>query len=198
MTKTGRLTAKQLRNFVDDYSAIFTEWRSIGGYAFVRSDGPFRQSVGFESLLSGAYRPMNAISTTVGPEAVLHHQFLDVKHREVQPREHSRMRDRVARAMDEQFEPSIRSPLEPIKVLALCEHRAVGKIRDASGLAVANAYLGNVQRSFYWLERIRSVFESIEGEPAAWQRELVDFGKQLRDALVEGTAENFLENWPNT
>ncbi|MBT3200821.1 MAG: hypothetical protein HN350_13000 [Phycisphaerales bacterium] len=189
------MTKKQLQVYVADYAHVFpaSEWTPVEGCAFIRTSGPVQQYVGFENLRSGAYRPVMMISTTAGPKRVVHAQDLDIKHREVFPREHDRMRDSVMQAMKEQFKPLIHNPLDPEEVLILCEREAPGKINDCSGLAAINAYLGHTDRALQWCDRLEIAQEELGRELADWERKLIKFGYRLREAIGRGDERSFLE-----
>ena len=186
------LTRTKLRKLVLDYTEAFSGWESVIGLAFARCSGPIRQMVDFQNLRSGDYRPSMTISTTVGPKRGLRHQFLDIQHMEISPREHSEKLDEIIRAMREQFVPSIVTPLNVEEILALCERDAPGKLNDRVGLASVHAYLGNFDRALEYSEQAEIAFKKWDIEPGEWMIELNDFIQCLKRAIAEGTSQELL------
>jgi hypothetical protein len=74
-----RMTRKQLKEVVSDYAETFGGWSLLDGTAFVREQGPVRQTVWFEALRTGAYRPSCGISAVALPIVRMLPQMLDVR-----------------------------------------------------------------------------------------------------------------------
>ena len=140
-----RLTKAQLIGYFNDYRSEFPDWAVEHEVVLVRALGPIRQHIAFERLSIGAYRPMCSIHV-IGPPggAQLLPRFLDVKHREVSPRQHAAMWRPVLKAMEEQFVPPVRKPLELAEVLALAEDNVmrygIGSVNCLCALATLNAH----------------------------------------------------------
>lgn len=179
-TRTPPMTAKRLHEFVKAYAPSFPDWSLVNDEYFIRFEGPVAQVVGFEALRSGAYRPANGIRILVAPKAAMLLQFLDIKHRETFATEHEQKMNRVIEAMENQFHPSIRRPLNPKEVLELCEASASEKVNDAYALSALNASCGNRERAIEWLNVLSRLTEQSEQELFDWEQEYMGFGKRLR------------------
>ena len=77
------------------------------------------------------------------------HQFLDVKHRQLLPRQHPVMWKSVVVAMEEQFRPSIRKPLDLREIKGLCEQSRQGQPPTTCGCLPIHAYLGEKQQALF-------------------------------------------------
>jgi len=188
-----QLTKTELRKCVQAYSALFPGWTPLGGIGFMRVSGPVAQKIWLEALSYGAYRPASGVSILVARSAGMLHQFLDVKHREVLPAEHDAMFDRMCRAMQEQFVPSITAPLEVNEVCRLCEERAVERIGDARSLAALHAYLGNTEAANKWLDEVARL-ASEKSELYDYDKERMAAADQIKVAMSHGTVMELLED----
>lgn len=188
------MTAKRLHQFVKSYETAFADWELVNDEYFIRFEGPVAQVVGFEGLRSGAYRPVSGIRVLVAPHAAMHHQFLDIRNREIFATEHEEKKQRVIEAMEEQFSPSIRRSLDPSEVLQLCESAATERTSDAYALSALNAACGNRARAIYWLDVLSRLTEKSGDELFEWERENMEFGNELRRHLKEGSETTFLNN----
>ncbi len=158
----------------------------------MRISGPIAQQVWFENLRSGAYRPATAISILVAKGASLMHQFLDVRHREVLPREHDAEFEGVCNAMREQFVPSIISPLDANEVCRLCEERAGERLNDAHSLAALNAYLGNIDSAKKWIETLKRLMKD-RSDLEEWEKDRVNAANALQQAIENGNVRSLLD-----
>ncbi|AQT68254.1 hypothetical protein STSP2_01410 [Anaerohalosphaera lusitana] len=136
------LTKKQLKEIVECYAAEFPDWEIVDGDRLVRSLGPVLQQIGFQGLSYQAYRPMGVIRALPYPSVKMLPQFLDIKHDVIDMRAHPRKWRSAIAAMEEQFVPPIRQPLNLREVMRLCEQTAREKTNDLCMLAILNAYLG--------------------------------------------------------
>lgn len=187
------MTKTELREYVDSYKDLFTDWTKIEGEGYVRVCGPFAQPVWFENLRSGAYRPASAVSILVAKGTAMLHQFLDIRHREVLPREHKAMLPKVRTAMLEQFVPRIGLALEEQQVLAACEQNAGERLNDALAIGSLHAYFGNDSIAVKWLNVIARLTND-RSDLEDWERERLADSKALANALEMGQAKEYLES----
>lgn len=193
-----RLTRAQLIEYFNVYRDAFPDWDVEHRVVLTRSLGPVKQFIALESLRSGAYRPSNSIDI-VGPAdgSQILFMYLDVKHREVFPREHETKAPLVIKAMEEQFVPRVREPLDLRCVLQFAEEwHAGGEVGNAngfSGLATLNAYIGNRDRALWWCDRFDVLLASIGREPADWEERKAAYVERLREAIEVGHEQVFLQ-----
>jgi hypothetical protein len=196
------MTKKELLKYFKDYREAFPDWTVKDDVVLVRSTGPVEQQIGFENLRAGAYRPSCSVRILCAPPytAILL-RWLDIKHRQILPREHSSKFTSVVNAMEEQFVPAIRRPLDTEEVLQLGEEEAVrdriDNINHSIGLAALNAYLGRTERALSWCNRVREQLAD-RGRPLAdWETKQADFGEGLREAINSNRETSFLQGMMN-
>jgi len=193
--KIKPMTKTQLVEYFRVYRDAFPDWRVEHDVVLVRSNGPIKQHIAFEALRAGSYRPSCSIQVLVAPEVRLLTRFLDIKHRELLPRDHSAKWPDMVKAMEEQFLPSVRKALNTAEVLQLGEEAVardkIDNINYSSGLAALNAYVGNMDRALWWCERINTQLAAKEREPADWEQHLATFAQQLREAITTGRVQSF-------
>jgi hypothetical protein len=195
--KITPLTKRQLVGYFNDYRDAFPDWNVEHDVVFARSQGPVKQHVAFEALRSGAYRPSCSVEILVTPGVRVLTRFLDIKHREVLPREHATKRSLVLNAMEDQFQPPIRKPLDVAEVLRLAEEEVVrdriDKTHHSVALAALNAYVGKLDRATWWCDRVAVQLAALGREPADWELEHAAYVQQLRQAITGGQAPAFLQ-----
>lgn len=192
------LTKKQLAEYFSAYREKFAEWDVESDVVLVRAVGPIKQRIAFEALRSGAYRPSCSITVTGPPDgAQVLIRFLDIKHREVLPREHAVKCPLVLKAMEEQFQPGVRDSLNAAEVLRLAEEEVVRdrieNVNHSCALATLNAYVGNNDRALWWCDRLESQLASTGRTPADWELRKRDFTRHLRNAVQRGETHAFLQ-----
>lgn len=192
------LTKTQLVQYFNVYRDKFPDWEVRHDVVLVRSVGPIEQHIAFQALRAGSYRPSCSVVVKGPPDgAQLLFRLLDIKHEQVFPREHDSKWSQVLKAMEEQFLPPIRKPLDVADVLQLAEGEAVRdkieNINHSCGLATLNAYVGNVDRAVWWCDRLESQLANLGRDPADWELRKSDFARQLRDAVRRGEATDFLQ-----
>ena len=195
--KITPLTKRQLVGYFNDYRLAFSDWRVEHDVVLARSHGPVEQRISFEALRSGAYRPLCSVVVLVAPGTQVLPRFLDIKHREVLPREHSAKLPSVLKVMEDQFQPSIRRPLDAAEVLRLAEEEVVRDKIDKTlysvALAALNAFVGNSDRATSWCDRVPIQLAGLGREPADWEQEHAEYAQQLRQAIKSGQARAFLQ-----
>jgi len=199
LKKYTPMTQGQLKAVVTEYAARFPEWVIfVDGTAFVRRSGPIQQMIWFQKMNFAAYRPTHGISSLVLPEAHIRMlpQVLDVKHREVEHRWHDRKFADTLAAMEQQFRPDIRKPLDIAEVLALCEARAAtmpDTTNNMAMLAILYAWLGRNTEALNCCERIQHCPLPKLAPMPEWEEAMRAFGYNLAEAVQAGSAREFLE-----
>jgi hypothetical protein len=196
LKKYTPLTKTRLKAIVADYATTFPDWMLFpSGTAFVRSFGPVQQMIWFQNMRT-YYRPTQVINTTVLPQPRMLTQMLDVKHREVEHRWHERKFADTLAAMEQQFRPDIRKPLDIAEVLALCEAEA-GSMPDTTNnlamLAILNAWLGRDAEALDCCERMQHCPLPKLAPMPEWEEAMRTFGRDLAKAVEAGTARGFLD-----
>ena len=116
MARFAEITKKQLAEIVNCYATAFPDWKIVGGGRLVRICFPVLQQIGFEALSSGSYRPSMVMRALPFQGIKMLSQQLGVKHRQLNLREHPLYWQKVVTAMEREFVPSVRQPLELPKV----------------------------------------------------------------------------------
>lgn len=191
--KIEPLSKKQLAEIIECYATVFPDWEIVNGQVFSRISGPICQLVGIEVLRSGAYRPWAGIRAVPVPDVRMLHQFLDIKHVQILPRQHPVMWRDVVAAMEQQFRPSIRKPLDLREIKGLCEHEARPTTNDFCMLAILSAYLGERQQALSYCEKMEKVGPPALAPRLDWERRHLEFGRQLRQAIGDENERQFLE-----
>lgn len=197
LKKYTPMTKAQLKDVVAQYAAHFPDWIIfVSGNAFVRQQGPVRQMIWFQKMSSAAYRPTHVIETTVHPVPSMLTQILDVKHREIEHRWHDRKFADTLTAMDQQFRPDIRKPLDIAEVLKLCEVEAASMpdtTNNMAMLAILHAWLGHSAEALQYCERMQCCPLPTLAPIPDWEEAMRGFGRNLAQAVKAGTAREFLE-----
>ena len=191
--KIEPLTKKQLAKIVECYATVFPGWGIVNGQVFARTSGPICQLVGIEVLRSGGYRPWAGIRALPVSDVRMLHQFLDIKHRQILPRQHPVLWTSVVAAMEHQFRPSIRKPLDLRELKELCEQEARPSTNDLCMLAILNAYIGERQQARTCCEEMEKVGPPTLAPRLDWEARHLEFGRQLKNAIEAGTERQFLE-----
>lgn len=194
------LTKKELKEYFQVFRDAFADWEVDAPYSLSRTCGPITQVIGFQSLSSGAYRPMCGVEVSGPPggDTPLLPQMLDVKHREVSRREHAEKWPKVLKAIEQQFVPDVRKPLDIAEVLRLAEEHAersgITNERYLVGLATLNAHLSHDDRAIEWCDRAEaSIKEFAESTPLSeGMKKDSDFACHLREAIQSGRGKEFL------
>ncbi len=187
----------ELREFFANYRSAFPDWQVKHDVTLARANGPVKQSICFQALKSGAYRPSCSIEILCAPPSTrILGNWLDIKHQQIDRREHAEKWPRVVTAMEKQFQPAIRSQLNVIDVLRLGEEeikvKQIDNINNSSGLAALNAYVDNTARASFWCDRIEEQLKTRGREPADWEILHAHFALQLRHAIQNGMHRTYL------
>lgn len=195
MKKYAPITNAQLKAIVADYASAFSEWSLLPeGTGVVRSFGPLQQMIWFQKMSSAAYRPTHVMNTTVSPIPRMLHQLLDVKHREIEVARHEHKLPEVVAAMEQQFRPAIRKPLNIAEVLELCEVESRrDSLNDLVILAVLYAWLERKAEALDCCSRMQLCPLPKLAPVPEWEVVMRAFGGQLADAVESGNGRSFLE-----
>lgn len=194
------ITKAQLKEVVAEYADCFPKWVMFAdGTAFIRREGPIQQIIWFQKMRSAAYRPTHGVSSIILPEAHIRMlpQVLDVKHREVEHRWHERKFAATVAAMEQQFLPNIRKPLDMAEVLMLCGAEAAtmpDTTNNMAMLAILNAWLGHDVEALDCCERMQHCPLPTLAPVPEWEAKMRAFGCDLRKAVESGTGRQFLES----
>ena len=191
MVSIKPLTKSELSEIVAFYGKAFPDWQIMEGERLTRSNGPLLQQIGFEALRSGAYRPSTAVRVLIAPNVVLLPQYLDLRHREVFPKEHLSKWERVVQAIEQQFKPSVRAPLDIQEVINLCTQSTNGSANDMCGLAALNAYIGNSTAALEWCGKLDEKFLAIGRSLEEWELRYLNYSKELTASIRAGKEEIF-------
>lgn len=190
------LTKKQLGEIVECYTTVFPDWELVNGQVFARTHGSIVQHVGIETLRYKAYRSWSGIAALPLPTVRMLHQFLDIKHRQVELRAHPTTWKAIVAAMEQQFQPPIRKPLDLQEVKELCEQQAKESTNDLCMLAILNAYLGEKEKALACCERMQTLAPPTLAPRLDWEERHREFGRQLRQAIEAGNERQFLDTSP--
>lgn len=195
--KIKPLTKAQLVGYFADYRAAFADWDVEHDVVLVRSQGPLKQYIAFEALRAGSYRPSCSVEVLIAPASRLLTRFLDIKHREVLPREHAEKLPRVLKAMEAQFLPAIRQPLKVEEVLRLAEEEVlrdnIQNLHYSNGLAALYAHVGDADHAIQWCDRVDGQIAALGRAQADWEQRQEIFARELRAAIRCGEVRAFLD-----
>ena len=197
MMGTKPLTKSQLKEVVAQYAAQFPDWAIFpNGAAFTRSFGPIQQMIWFQALRTGEYRPTHVINSTILSMPRMLDQLPDVRNRESSLSQHETRMPKIIAAMEAQFKPDIRKPLDIAEVLALCEAEAESMpdtTNNMTMLAILSAWLGRDGDALGYCERLHnSPLPKLAPMPE-WEDAMRAFGSELTNAVRAGKAREFLE-----
>lgn len=196
------LTDRELVKYVRVYRDAFPDWNVEHKVVLTRTSGPISQQISFQSLRSGAYRPSCSIWVAGPPDkSQLLWQFLKNPLEQVDRRQHDTKCPLVLKAMEEQFVPRVREPLNIGEVFHLAEEQAerdhIENIRYFNGLATLSAHLGQTDDALHWCNRAEASLEKIGRDPAEWELSQASFARQLRDELTSGRGLEYLAKVAN-
>lgn len=132
------------------------------------------------------------------PTVAMLHQFLDIKHVQILPRQHPVMWESAVTAMEQQFRPSIRNPLDLREIKGLCEQDAKPTTNDLCMLAILSAYLSEKEQALSCCEQIEKVEPPTLAPRLDWEQRHLEFGRQLRQAIEVGNEHQFLDTAPTS
>lgn len=186
------ITKQQLRSIVADYAAVLP-WSHLVPEALVRSCGPFLQAITFERLSGGDYRPMNFVQVLVAPDdgkrgrVDFLAQTLQQSPHVLSLRSHHERMPAMVRAMEVEFVPAIREPLDVEQTLRLCEESAVPTCAQVYAMAAVNAYLGRYDTAQAWCDRFDAAVNRLCLPWQDWQFQQKAFLSTLQEWIADGS-----------
>jgi len=99
----------------------------------------------------------------------------------------------IVTAMETQFRPPIRKPLDLGEIQKLCVKAAQDSTNDLLILAVLNASLGKKKDALACCERMQTLPAPMLAPRLDWEAGHKQFGLQLMAALNAGTEHQYLE-----
>jgi hypothetical protein len=166
MATTARLTSKEIDLIVLDYQPHLPEWKVIGGDTLMRVGGLVAQSIWFDRLRTGAYRPTARIHVLAAPDemggTVVLPQFLGVKHKEISAQSHLKQLPAVVEALRSEVVPTIFKPLDANVVVDLAAARSHGRPAGAYAVACLCAALGRSTEARRWIAEYHSALSGLD------------------------------------
>lgn len=190
------MTDSQLKAVVKDYATAFPSWTlHFDKTAIFRRSGPVEQMIWFQKMSSAAYRPTHVINTTILKIPRMLNQ-LPFRPSAVELRAHDRKFGEMLAAMERQFQPDIRKPLDPAEVLLLCETEAKSmpdSTNNLAMLAILYAWLGRKAEALECCERMQHCLLPALAPMPEWEDAMRKFGRELAAVTIEGKEIQFLE-----
>jgi hypothetical protein len=121
-------------------------------------------------------------------------QFLDIKHRGTLLRQHADRWRSVVAAMEQQFRPSVRAPLDLLEVRDQCEEWSLAQAADFCILGILSAYVGDRQKALWYCERIGTAAPPTLAPQPEWERSYIAFGRELSAAIEAGNERQFIDD----
>lgn len=211
MRQSKALSRKQGDQFLVDYATAFPDWMRYADefcLGLWRACGPARQNIWFGATSIGTYRLSHDVSVFIPPlrasgnempwvamlpQLMGHQVGLRLQH--IRASEHSaRWREAVS-AIEQQFRPDIRKPLDLKEITSLCEaEEREWSQNDLVMMAILYAWQGERDEARQRCIRLQSVPAPHEvPEMVAWHHEMLAFGLSLLRAIEAGTEHEFLE-----
>lgn len=160
-----RLTAKEIGAITIDYQTHLPGWEIVGGDTLLRIAGPIGQSIWFDRLRTGAYRPTARIHILAAPDqmggTVVLPQFLGVKNKEISAQAHVRQLPAVLKALHSEVLPTINKPLNASVVAELVATRSHGRPAGAYASACLFAALGRFSDARLWIAEYHSAVTNV-------------------------------------
>jgi hypothetical protein len=124
-------------------------------------------------------------------------QLLDVRNRQSTQKQHAARMPNILVAMEQQFKPDIRKPLDLEEVLALCKAEAEAMpdtTNNMSMLAILCAWLDLKADALDFCERMQNCAMPTLAPMPEWEEKMRSFGRNLADAVRAGTSRQFLKS----
>jgi hypothetical protein len=199
---------QRLQEIAQDYATAFPDWSLYTDKFFFglwRASGPIRQNIWFGFMSDGEYRLSHDVSAFIPqlrgigddvPWVGMLPQFLSIRDglQSISPNKHAvRWRDAVA-AMEREFKPDIRKPLNLEEIAELCVAETRGwDQNNLAMMAILNAWLGEMDEARQNCIRLQSIEVPPDAAMRDWDREIKAFGLDLLKAIELEQAREFLE-----
>lgn len=211
MTLGKALSRKQGDQFLQDYATAFPDWSRYADESFLglwRSCGPARQNIWLNATSVGTYRLFHDVSIFVPPLRAgndqkpwvgmlpqLMGQQIGARLQDIRASEHATRWREAVQAIESQFRPEIRKPLDLAEITSLCEtEEREWSQNDLLMMAILYAWQGERDKARQRCIRLQSVPAPHEvPEMVRWHHELLGFGMSLLKAVEAGMERQFLE-----
>jgi hypothetical protein len=209
LTRKESPRVQRLREIAKDYVTAFPGWslyRDDFFFGLWRSSGPIRQNIWFGVMSDGEYRLSHDVTAFIPhlktiedqvPWVGMLAQFLSIRDglQSISPSRHaSRWRDAVS-AMEREFKPDLREPLNLAEVAEMCVAETLGywDENNLPMLAILNASIGRTDEARQCCIRLQSLESPDDAEMLDWGRAMKAFGLDLLKAIEAGQERQFLE-----
>lgn len=198
---------QRLMEIANDYATAFPDWsfyRNAHFFGLWRSSGPIRQNIWFGVKSDGEYRLSHDVTSFIPtliligdqmPWVGMLTQFLSIRDRlqSISSDKHpARWRDAVA-AMEREFTPSVRNPLDLVEVAELCATEVrTWNHNNLTMMAILHVWLGKRDEARQHCIRLQTLEMPANAEMHDWVREMKAFGLDLLRAIEAGTEQNAL------
>lgn len=161
----SKITPKQMREIVAEYSSQFPSWTVVGFDALVRFNGAVAQLIWFDRLRTGTYRPTCRVHVLVAPSesggTVVLTQFLNIKHREISLQNHQKMINSVTTSIKSEIIPAVSRPIDASNIAELLSDRPIVRPVNAYALAFLCASLGRNDDAKRWIAEYQKAFRDL-------------------------------------
>jgi hypothetical protein len=187
-----KISSAEIRQIVADYLPFFPGWKVIGGDKLLRVDGLIGQSIWFDRLRTGAYRPASRLHVWVAPGpgegSLVLAQVLDIKNREVALQSHAQQLRSVVDALKSEIVPSVVKPLDAKTVAELLASQACGRPTDTYALACLLAALGRSEEARGCIAHYHEALRLLELPFNALDRDRAEYLAKVETWMKQSTA----------
>jgi hypothetical protein len=179
---------------VSDYQFMLPGWLRLHREVLGREAFPIRQTIWFQPLRTGAYRPMHGVETLPLGEARpgMLPQLLSARQGQLSLSKHESRKAEVLQAMKDQFRPAIDKPLDIDEVLVLCEAQSRGVFNDLAMLAILYAWRGRREDALACCRRLQGPAPPVIAPVLERDDAMREFGRALIKAIEAGREKEFL------
>lgn len=209
MTSKESPSLQRLREIAKDHASALPGWAMYKDDFFFglwRSSGPIRQNIWFGVMSDGEYRLSHDVTAFIPhlkaienqkPWVGMLAQLLSIRDRlqSISASRHAaRWRDAVA-AMEREFKPDIRAPLDLTEIAEMCVAETLGYWgqNNLAMVAILYAATGRTDEARQCCIRLQSIEWPDDDEMVDWDRAMKAFGLDLLKAIEAGEVQQFLE-----
>lgn len=159
------ISTLEVSQIVNEYHAYFPDWQVVQGDTLLRTRGPIGQSIWFDRLRTGSYRPTARIHILAAPdehdEVIVLPQFLGLKNREIRYEDHRNRLSDVLDALRAEIKPSLSASLDAAVVADLLSERSIGRPVHCYALACLYAALDRSLDAKRWITEYHAAVRNI-------------------------------------
>jgi hypothetical protein len=191
-------TLKELAPIIEDYRAAFPEWQLVNEDVLIRFGTWVAQSIWFDRLRSGTYRPTCGVHVLVAPSSSgctgVMTQFLNIKQREIRPEAHVRVFQSVIIALKSEIYPSLEKPLNELEVIDAVKKNYADRPAAVYALACLLGALGRSNETLQWIDKYHSALARLKLVPQSIDVERDTFLRKVEEWLKQPEREaNFAD-----